>query len=112
MGPVGGPGHDRRRVRICSWRRDLAAVIAVGEVDGKEGVMAREVLKGARSAAGMTQQQVADHLGTGLRYYQDIESGKVIGGVWIWDALEDLFGVHQRTLRQTSDTRLDPTDSP
>lgn len=78
----------------------------------KEGWMAREVLKGARSAAGMTQQQVADHLGTGLRYYQDIESGKVIGGVWIWDALEDLFGVHQRTLRQTSDTRLDPTDSP
>lgn len=78
----------------------------------KEGAMAREVLKAARKGAGMTQQQVADHLGTGLRYYQDIEAGKVIGGVWIWDVLEDLFGVHQRRLRQLPERHPGPGDSP
>ena len=62
--------------------------------------MARSNLKAARKAAGMTQQQVADRLQTSLRYYQEVESGKATGGFWIWDALEDLFGVHQRKLRE------------
>ena len=32
-------------------------------------------LKKARQEAGMTQQQVADHLDIGLRYYQKIHAG-------------------------------------
>lgn len=70
--------------------------------------MARDALKAARRDAGMTQQQVADRLQTSLRYYQEIESGKATGGFWIWDALEDLFGVHQRKLRGIPGTRPFP----
>lgn len=64
--------------------------------------MAREVLKGARSAAGMTQQQVTDHLGVSLRYYAHIEAGTRGGDFELWDQLEDLFSTHQRYLRQLS----------
>lgn len=59
----------------------------------------RENLKKARKEAGMTQQQVAEHLGIKLRTYQDIEYGKTLGKITHWDALEDLFGVPQRQLR-------------
>lgn len=62
--------------------------------------MARDVLKQARRDAGMTQQQVADRLGIGVRYYQSIESGEKTGSFEIWDDLEDLFAIHQRLLRQ------------
>lgn len=62
--------------------------------------MSRENLKAARKAASLTQQQVADTVGITLVYYQKIESGERVGSVEIWDALEDLFGVHQRTLRE------------
>lgn len=62
--------------------------------------MSRENLKAARKAAKLTQQQVADTVGITLVYYQKIESGERVGSVEIWDALEDLFGVHQRTLRE------------
>lgn len=62
--------------------------------------MAREVLKEARKGAGMTQQQVADHLGVSLRYYQSIESGEKGGCFEIWDGLEDLFSTNQRELRR------------
>lgn len=61
--------------------------------------MAREMLKDARHAAGMTQQQVADHVGISLRYYQNLEAGDRNGDFQIWDTLEDLFGIHQRELR-------------
>lgn len=60
----------------------------------------REKLKEARQAAGMTQQQVADEIGISLIYYQKLECGKRVGAVEIWDALEDLFMVHQRKLRE------------
>lgn len=63
--------------------------------------MARENLKRARKDAGMTQQQVADHLGITERYYQRIEAGERTGDFEIWDTLEDLFGVHQRKLRES-----------
>lgn len=66
----------------------------------------RNNLKQARRNAGMTQQQVADHLEISLRYYVSIEQGERTGNFEIWDALEDLFKVHQRTLR------LDTRDSP
>ena len=38
----------------------------------------RENLKNARKAAGMTQQQMADKLGIGLRHYKKIESGETL----------------------------------
>lgn len=60
----------------------------------------REMLKGARAARGMTQQATADALGISLRYYQNIEAGTRTGNFEIWDALEDLFSVHQRELRE------------
>ena len=67
--------------------------------------MSRETLKVARKDEGMTQQQVADKLGISLRYYQEIEDGEATGSIWVWDALEDLFGVHQRTLREIPGNR-------
>ena len=60
----------------------------------------RENLKAARTAKGMTQQQVAEHLGISLRHYQRMESGEIIGFVELWDDLEDLFSIHQRRLRE------------
>lgn len=47
--------------------------------------MPRENLKAARKDKGMTQQQVADHLGISLRYYQMLEAGKFTGKFEIWD---------------------------
>lgn len=60
----------------------------------------RENLKNARKEKGLTQQQVADHLGISLVYYQKIEQGSRTGDFEIWDNLEDLFNVHQRKLRE------------
>lgn len=62
----------------------------------------RENLKKARKSAGLTQKQVADHLGVTERYYRSIEGGLAIGKVELWDKLEDLFSVHQRVLREFS----------
>lgn len=64
--------------------------------------LGRDALRSARLGAGMTQQQVADRLGISLRYYCHIEAGTRNGDFQIWDELEDLFNVHQRKLRQTS----------
>lgn len=64
--------------------------------------MAREILKKARKEAGMTQQQMADKLEIGLRYYQNIEAGDRTGDFAIWDTLEDITGIHQRKLREIS----------
>lgn len=57
-------------------------------------------LKIARHRAGLTQQQVADRLGIGLRHYKKIESGETLGSIALWDELEDLLMVHQRVLRE------------
>lgn len=62
----------------------------------------RRNLKEARKAAGMTQQQVADKLNISLVYYQKIEQGTRTGDFDVWDALEDLFNIHQRKLREIS----------
>ncbi len=64
--------------------------------------MSRDNLKKARQKAGMTQKQVAEYLGTSERYYRFIESGTRNGTFEVWDKLEDLFGVHQRILREFS----------
>lgn len=64
--------------------------------------MTRQVLKDARNEKGMTQQQVADHLGISLRYYCHIEAGTRGGDFQMWDELEDLFSIHQRELRRNA----------
>jgi len=64
--------------------------------------MMRKNLKDARQKAGMTQQQVADRVGISLRYYQNIEAGDRTGDFTLWDQLEELFGIHQRKLRELS----------
>lgn len=60
----------------------------------------RKNLQKARKAKGMTQKQVAEYLGIGLRAYQHIEKGVYIGKIEHWDKLEDLFSIHQRILRE------------
>ena len=60
----------------------------------------RPNLKQARLDKGMTQQQVADHLGITLRNYQKLEAGELLGRIAHWDKLEDLFAIHQRVLRE------------
>lgn len=60
----------------------------------------RKVLKEARMAAGMTQQKVADLVGVSHQYYAKIEAGERTGNFCIWDLLEDIFGIHQRKLRE------------
>lgn len=60
----------------------------------------RENLRAARKAAGLTQEQVAEILGIHERYYKSLESGDRLGGIYLWDKLEDLFHIHQRVLRE------------
>lgn len=67
----------------------------------------RKNLQAARKAAGLTQQEMADRLGIGLRHYKKIESGETLGSIEIWDELEDLFSVHQRVLREMSPDKAD-----
>ena len=71
----------------------------------------RENLRKARKAAGLTQQAIADKLGITLRHYQKIEDTELNGSFEVWDALEDLLGVHQRILRETSNNHPGPTGS-
>ena len=65
----------------------------------------RRNLQAARKAKGMTQQDMADYLEIGLRHYQKIEYTDLNGPFEVWDALEDLLGVHQRILREISSIR-------
>ena len=60
----------------------------------------RKNLRNARKAAGLTQQAIAGKLGIHERYYKSLESGERLGGIWMWDKLEDLPGVNQRVLRE------------
>lgn len=73
--------------------------------------MSRETLKKARKDAGMTQQNMADAIGISLVYYQKIEKGDRDGCFDIWDALEDITGIHQRKLREISRSHHDKEDS-
>lgn len=69
-------------------------------------------LKTARQKAGMSQQKVAEYLHTDIRYYKQIESGERLGSIKIWDALEDLFAIHQRELRKISEIHPDKAGNP
>lgn len=60
----------------------------------------RKNLKEARQRAGLTQREMAERLKIDLRTYQRIEAGETPGSIRVWDTLEDLFGIHQRQLRQ------------
>lgn len=71
----------------------------------------RKNLKKARKDAGMTQQNIADRLGIGLRYYKSLESGERLGSIEIWDTLEDMFNIHQRKLREISTIHRAPEDN-
>ncbi len=71
----------------------------------QKGRAVRENLKNARKAAGLTQQAMADKVGLTLNHYQKIEYEKLGGSFEVWDALEDLLGVHQRILRASSNNR-------
>jgi len=57
----------------------------------------------------MTQQQMADKLG--LTLGQKIEYAYLNGSFEVWDALEDLLGVHQRTLRENTGNRPDTEEN-
>ena len=63
----------------------------------------RKNLQEARKKQELTQQQMADKLGITLRHYQKLEYAEINGSFSVWDALEDLLGVHQRILREISD---------
>lgn len=71
----------------------------------------RENLRKARKAAGMTQQAMADKLGLTLGHYQKIEYENLNGSFEVWDALEDMLGIHQRILRETSNNRHVPGEN-
>ena len=64
----------------------------------------RENLKAARRAAGLTQRAMADNLGLSLIGYTQIERGVRTGKIETWDKLEDILGVHQRILREQSNS--------
>ena len=72
----------------------------------------RENLRSARKSAGLTQQALADKLGLTLRHYQKIEYADINGSFSVWDALEDLLGVHQRILRENTSKHLDREENP
>ena len=74
--------------------------------------MSREILKNARKAKKMTQQMMADYLLITLRHYQNLEDGSSIGSVSVWDAMEDLFEIHQRKLRELSNNYPARASSP
>ncbi len=71
----------------------------------------RRNLKEARQAAGMTQQQMADKLGISERYYKQIEAGQRTGDFTLWDMMEELLGIHQRKLREISESHHDKVNN-
>ncbi len=78
-----------------------------GTGNKRQVIETRKNLKEARQKAGMTQQQMADELEINERYYKAIESGERLGGIWMWDRLEDLLKVNQRVLREIHPDKAD-----
>jgi transcriptional regulator with XRE-family HTH domain len=70
----------------------------------------RQTLKIARKEAGIKQRETASAIGISLRYYQDREAGEREGRGRIWDALEALFDVPQRKLRENYTQRNSNTN--
>lgn len=63
----------------------------------------RKNLIQARKDKVMTQRQVAKYLGICTNVYQRYEYGTRDGKMANWDKLEDLFGIHQRILRENTE---------
>ena len=63
----------------------------------------RQRLKNERLAAKLKQKQIAELVGIKQRHYQHLEAGTREGRAYIWDALEALFGVDQKTLREVTE---------
>lgn len=59
----------------------------------------RQILKDARTTAGMTQKETANAIKVSERFYQHLEAGTREGKGHIWDELEALFNTPQRELR-------------
>ena len=57
-------------------------------------------LRHERIARGWSLEYVASKIGVTKTAIHDIETGKRLGSIKVWDALEDLFGENQRTLRK------------
>lgn len=74
------------------------------EAGRKGSDIIRANLKTARKTMGMTQKQVAEYLGVTILAYKRIEYGDRDGRISTWDKLEDLFGIHQRILREDIST--------
>ena len=68
-------------------------------------------MRQARKEKGMTHKQVAEYLHTAERYYKQIEYGERMGSIAMWDMLEDLFSIHQRKLRETSENHHGKADN-
>ena len=64
--------------------------------------MKRELLNKTRKEMGISATQMAAKLGITRRYYLQLESGNRTGTPVIWDAIEDITGINQRKLRQTT----------
>lgn len=62
--------------------------------------MRRNNLIVARNEKKLSQKKVAELIGISERAYKFIEYGERIGSIEVWDKLEDLFGIHQRVLRE------------
>ena len=60
----------------------------------------RQNLKDARKKLGLSQREMAEKLSVCQQYYSFLETGSTKGSIRVWDALEDMTGIHQRTLRE------------
>lgn len=59
-------------------------------------------LRQEREKRNWTLQFVANSIGKSKSFMHDIENGRRTGSVEVWDALEDLFSISQRKLRETA----------
>lgn len=57
-------------------------------------------LRQARQSRGWTLEHVAKKIGVTKAAIRDLEIGRRKGSIPVWDALEDLFGIPQRQLRE------------
>lgn len=62
----------------------------------------RRILRGERIVRGLSQKDVANHLGISERSYSFLECGTRKGSIETWDALEDMFEIPQRQLRSNT----------
>lgn len=93
-----GPGETAGRLAEGPTMR--TNVLYHGTSWSARGKSMRRKLQASRKDAGITQQAMADKIGITLRYYQQIEAGDRTGDFSVWDALEDITGIHQRILRE------------